>query len=81
MLKSKKLLIGAVLAGAVCVVWTGAILAFLFLEPSVAQWTAIVTVCAVVSEIALWAAVALFTALDRFRMLRFGKRDQQPRRR
>ena len=71
MVKSNKLLIGAVLAGAAALAWGAAIFTFLFLDPSLAQWTALVTVVALVSEGALWGGVVLlgFTALDRFRML------------
>lgn len=51
-------------------VWTGALLAFLLLKPTLAQWTLIVTAAAIMSEIALWIGVALLglTALNRFRI-------------
>ena len=70
MVKSKKLLIGAGLLGIVVLAWTGALLAFLLLEPTLAQWTAIVTAAAIVTEVALWIGVALLglTALNRFRI-------------
>ena len=70
MVKSKKLLIGAGLLGTVILAWTGALLAFLLLDPTLAQWTAIVTAAAIVSEVALWIGVALLglTALNRFRI-------------
>lgn len=70
MVKSKKLLIGAGLLGLVVLAWTGALLAFLLLEPTLAQWTLIVTAAAIVSEVAMWIGVALLglTALDRFRI-------------
>ena len=70
MLKSKKLLFGAGLAGFVVLDWTGAVLALLLIHPTVAQWTMIVTTGAILSEIAMWIGVALlgFTALNRFRM-------------
>ena len=68
--KSKKLLIGACLVGLVVLAWTGALLAFLLLDPTLAQWTLIVTAAAIVSEVAMWIGVALLglTALDRFRI-------------
>ena len=49
--------------------WTGAALALLLFDPTLAQWALIVTVAAVATEVALWIGVALlgFTALDRFR--------------
>jgi len=70
MVKSKRLLIGALLAGIVVLAWTGALLAFLLLHPTLAQWTLIVTAAAIVSEVALWIGVALLglTALNRFRI-------------
>lgn len=70
MMKSKKLLIGACLVGLVVVAWTGALLAFLLLHPTLAQWTLIVTAAAIVSEVAMWMGVALLglTALNRFRI-------------
>lgn len=70
MVKSKKLLVGAALVGLVVLAWTGPLLAFLLLDPTLAQWTLIVTAAAIVSEIALWIGVALLglTALDRFRI-------------
>lgn len=70
MIKSKKLLIGACLLGIVALVWIGAVLALLLLDPTIAQWTLIVTGAAIVSEIAMWIGVALLglTALDRFRI-------------
>lgn len=70
MVKSKKMLIGACLLGIVVLAWTGALLAFLLLDPNLAQWTLIVTAAVIVSEVALWIGVALLglTALDRFRI-------------
>jgi len=70
MMKSKKLLFGALLVGIVVLAWTGALLAFLLLQPTLAQWTLIVTAAAIVSEVALWIGVALLglTAFNRFRI-------------
>ncbi|MDQ8757970.1 hypothetical protein RCO27_17225 [Sphingosinicella sp. LHD-64] len=70
MVKSNKLLIGAGLLGLVILAWTGALIAFLLLKPTLAQWTLIVTMAAIVTEVAMWIGVALlgFTALDRFRI-------------
>lgn len=70
MVKSKKTLAAAALVGIVVLVWAGAFLALVLFRPNLAQWTAIVTACAVISEIAMWAGVALLgvTALDRFRI-------------
>ena len=70
MVKSKKLLIGIGLLGLVVLAWTGALLALLLFNPTLAQWTLIVTVAAVVTEVAMWLGVALLglTALNRFRI-------------
>lgn len=70
MVKSKKLIIAASLLGIVVLAWTGALLAFLLVKPTLAQWTLIVTGAVIVTEIAMWAGVALLglTALDRFRV-------------
>lgn len=70
MVKSKKLLIGAGLLGLVVLAWTGALFAFLLLDPTLAQWTLIITAAAIVSEVAMWIGVALLglTALNRFRI-------------
>ena len=70
MFKSRKSIAAAALVGIVVLVWAGAFLALVLVKPNLAQWTAIVTVCAVISEIAMWAGVALLgvTALDRFRI-------------
>jgi hypothetical protein len=56
--------------GLIVLAWTGALLAFLLLEPTLAQWTLIVTAAAIVSEVAIWICVALLglTALNRFRI-------------
>lgn len=69
MTKSKKTL-AALLVGIVVLVWVGAFLALLLFKPNLAQWTAIVTAGALISEVAMWAGVALLgvTALDRFRI-------------
>lgn len=70
MMKSKKLIFGAFLLGIVVLAWAGALVAFLLFDPTLAQWTLIVTAAAIVSEIAMWIGVALlgFTALNRFRI-------------
>lgn len=69
-MKSKKMLAGAALVGTVVLVWAGAFLALVLFKPNLAQWTIIVTVAAIISEIAMWLGVALLgiTALDRFRI-------------
>lgn len=70
MVKSKKLLIGAGLLALVVLAWTGAFLVWLLFNPTLAQWTLTVTAAAIVSEVAMWAGVALLglTALNRFRI-------------
>ena len=70
MATSKKKLAAAVLIGIVVLVWAGAFLALYLFKPNLAEWTAIVTACALISEVAMWAGVALLgvTALDRFRI-------------
>lgn len=70
MVKSKKLLIGALLLGLVVLAWTGVFLVWLLFSPTLTQWTLAVTAAAIVSEVAMWIGVALLgvTALDRFRI-------------
>ena len=70
MVTSKKKLAAGVLIGIVVLVWAGAFLALVLFKPNLAQWTAIVTACALISEVAMWSGVALLglTALDRFRI-------------
>jgi hypothetical protein len=69
-LKSKKKIAAIALVSAVVLIWAGAFLALVLFKPNLAQWTAIVTTCALLSEAALWAGVALLglTALDKFRI-------------
>lgn len=70
MVKSKKLLIGGLLLGLVVLAWTAVFLVWLLATPTLTQWTLTVTAAAIVSEVALWIAVALLgiTALNRFRI-------------
>lgn len=70
MVKSKKVLIGALLLGLVVLAWTGVFLVWLLFSPTLTQWTLAVTAAAIVSEVAMWIGVALvgITALDRFRI-------------
>ena len=70
MVKSKKVLIGALLLGLVVLAWTGVFLVWLLSSPTLAQWTLAVTAAAIVSEVSMWIGVALLgiTALDRFRI-------------
>lgn len=70
MVKSKKVLIGALLLGLVVLAWTCVFLVWLLFSPTLTQWTLAVTAAAIVSEVAMWIGVALLgiTALDRFRI-------------
>lgn len=70
MVKSKKMLIGAGLLGLVVLTWIAALLSLLLFEPTLAQWTLIVTTAAIVTEVAMWIGVALLglTVLNRFRI-------------
>lgn len=76
-LKMKRRLVGAALLAFVALVWASAFLALKLFEPSVAQWTLIVTAAAIATEVAMWAGVALlgWTALDRFRVWKRLRRD------
>lgn len=80
MIRSNKKMIAALLVAMVIGAWTAAF-AYLWIgNPSTAQWAAAVTAAAVVSEIALWIAVAGLglTALDRLRIWRqFRKRSRE----
>lgn len=76
-LRTKRPLVAAVLLAVVAFAWAGAFLFLFFFEPSVPQWTLVVTVAAVVTEVAMWAGVVLlgWTALDRFRIWKRLRRD------
>ena len=67
--KNRKLLIGLGAFGVAVLAWLGAAAAWFFFDPSLAQWTMIVTVAALATELALWvgAAVLGITALQRVR--------------
>lgn len=72
----RKLVAGIAALALVTTAWLGAFLAWLLLDPSLAQWTLIVTIAAVSTEVALWigAVVLGITAIqrlrDRFRLFR-----------
>ena len=59
MLNKNKKLIAALLLGLVVVVWAGAAAALILFEPSLVQWTLIVTVAAVATEGAMWVGAVL----------------------
>ena len=69
MIMGKKKLLAAALLGLVILAWSGAAAAFFLLEPTLAQWTMIVTACAVATEGALWAGAVLLgiEAIQRLR--------------
>ncbi len=70
MLNTKKKLLAGTLVGTVILTWVGVVIALRLFDPSMAQKTLIVTVAAIISEVALWIGVALLgiTALDKFRL-------------
>jgi hypothetical protein len=70
MLNTKKKMLAVGLVSIVALTWLGVFVALRFFEPSLAQKTLIITVAAVISEVALWigAAVLGITALNRFRV-------------
>ena len=59
MLNGKKKLIGAAAIALVVLVWAGAAATLLLFEPTLAQWTIIVTVAALATEAALWVGAVL----------------------
>lgn len=80
MLNGKKKLIAAGLLALVVLAWAGAALSLVLFEPSLAQWTIIVTVCAVATEVAMWVGAVLLgiEAIGRLRAkLRFRRVPQQ----
>lgn len=70
MLTTKKKLLAFALVGTVILTWVGVVIAVRLFDPSMGQKTVIVTVAAIISEVALWIGVALLgiTALDKFRL-------------
>jgi hypothetical protein len=59
----------AICAGVVVLAaWIAAAAAFLMFDPTIGQWTAIVTAVALITEAAVWICVVLLgiTALQRF---------------
>ena len=70
MLNTKTKLLAGTLVGTVILTWVGVVIALRLFDPSLAQKTLIVTVAAIISEVALWIGVALLgmTALDKFRL-------------
>lgn len=64
-----KLLIGLAALALVLVAWTGVALAYFLFDPTLAQWTVIVTIAAVATEVAVWigAAILGISALQRLR--------------
>ena len=76
MLNGKKKLIAAGVIALVVLAWLGVGAALMFLEPTLAQWTLIVTAAAVATEAALWIGAVLLgiEAIGRLRArLRFKK--------
>lgn len=69
-MKSRKTLLGAGLLGLVILTWVAIFSARFLFDPTVPQWVMLVTVGAIVTEVALWVGVALLglTALNRFRI-------------
>ena len=59
MLNGKKRLIAAAALALVVLVWAGAAAALVLFEPTLAQWTIIVTVAALATEAALWVGAVL----------------------
>ena len=83
MLNGKKKLIAAGAIALVVLAWLGAGAAFLIFEPTLAQWTLIVTAAALATEAALWIGAVLLgiEAIGRLRArLRFKKVDGLPTR-
>jgi len=76
MLNGKKKLIAAGAIALVALAWLGVGAALLFFEPTLAQWTLIVTAAAVATEAAMWIGAVLLgiEAIGRLRArLRFKK--------
>ncbi len=69
MINGKKKLLAAILLGLVVAVWTAAAAAFFLLEPSLAQWTLIVTAAALATEGAMWVGAVLL-GIEAIRRLR-----------
>lgn len=65
----RKLFAGIAALALVTTAWLGAFFAWLLLDPGLAQWTLIVTIAAIATEIALWigAVVLGITAIQRLR--------------
>ncbi len=58
-LNRNKKLIAVALLGLVVLVWAGAAAALFLFEPSIAQWTLIVTAAALATEGAMWVGAVL----------------------
>lgn len=74
MLNGKKKLIAAGALTLVVLAWAGAAAALALFEPTLAQWTIIVTICALATEGAMWIGAVLLgiEAIGRLRArLRF----------
>jgi hypothetical protein len=69
MLNQKKKLIAFGLLGLVALVWAGAAAALALFEPSIAQWTLIVTAAALATEGAMWVGAVLL-GIEAIRRLR-----------
>lgn len=69
MIKGKKKLLAAILLGLVVTVWTAAAAALVLLEPTLAQWTLIVTAAALATEGAMWVGAVLL-GIEAIRRLR-----------
>jgi hypothetical protein len=59
MLNGKKKAVALALLAFVALVWIGVAASLLLLEPSLAQWTLIVTAAALASEGAMWVGAVL----------------------
>ena len=66
-MKSKKLLIGLAALTLVVLAWTAVLLTYVLFDPTLAQWTLVVTIAAIATEVAAWVGAAILgiTALQR----------------
>ena len=78
MLNEKKKLIAFGLLGLVVLVWAGAAASLVLFEPTIAQWTLIVTAAALATEAALWIGAVLL-GIEAIQRLRARLRLKRPR--
>jgi hypothetical protein len=69
MINGRKKLLAAILLGLVATVWAAAVTALFLLEPTLAQWTMIVTAAALATEGAMWIGAVLL-GIEAIRRLR-----------